>query len=224
MISMIACAGDGEDDKGAVRVTARADLATSELATDDGWAIRLTALKLTLRDVQLGALSLPGPKELDLLASAGSAALYAQGRLASGSYTNASFVLERVRLAGSGSKAGVEKRFDWSFDGPIHYVRCRNQTELPARGEANLEITVQPAALFRSSLVAGQNSTSFQAIADADGDGDGNVIGDELWAQGVAGYELGDQKYLSSLWEFIIAQLAQLGHVDADARCEILAL
>jgi hypothetical protein len=33
-----------------------------------------------------------------------------------------------------------------------------------------------------------------------------------------------DSDYLSSLWEFIIAQLARLAHVDDNARCGIVAL
>lgn len=219
----MACARDG-DDNGELRVTARADLSASALETDDGWAIRFEALRLTLRDVQLDALSLLGPAELDLFATAGAAELYARGELAGGNYTHARFVLERVRLAGSASKAGVEKRFDWSFDGPIRYVNCRNQTELTAKGKTDLQITVVPGALFRRSLIPGQTSTSFQPIADADTNRDDNVVSDELWEKGVDGYELGGQKYVSSLWEFIFAQFPQLAHVDDDAGCELLAL
>lgn len=214
-LASIACGEGGEPshERGTLSVTMRAEL--GELTTKDGWTLQFDSMSASVRGLTLGSLSASEPQPLAL--SDGAEQTLGQARVQSGSYGNAHFTVERVELAGSANKDGVQLSFDWQFEAPTHYVRCGEPTRVPADGQGTLRVSLEPAQLFRSSLVADE-PLSFQAIADADS-GDLEVVGDELWSADVGNYELGSQRNVSSLWEFIEALVPQLATV-AGVHCE----
>lgn len=219
---LCACGDDDPPSQGTLRVVVRAEPTSFALTTSDDWEVQFEKLAVSVREVKLAGLALSNSRELDFTAAPGTVLELGEGMVSSGQHTHAAFTMERLVIAGTASKEGVSKHFDWQLEQPTEYVRCANQTRVAADESATLTLVVEPGQLFRNSIASAEPTLLFQAVADADRNDDGEVEGDELWeVPPIAGFDLGDERRISTFWEYMEALVKRVGHVDDDVQCEV---
>lgn len=190
-------------------------------AMADGWAVTFDRFVVTVDDVVVGGVAATNSASPDLaVATGGAGHPIASLSVPEGKHTGARFALSRIELAGSASKDGVTKRFEWAFDQPTRFTGCETTTTVADGGQATFEITVHADHFFYDSLVSEAPAVVFQALADADADGDGDITQAELEAADIGGYDPGSAGGVGSLWAWLVAQSQSVGHVDGEGHCD----
>jgi hypothetical protein len=123
-----------------------------------------------------------------------------------------------VVVSGTGTKAGVSKSFEWTFDTPTKYSNCQLELE---EGQG-FQITVHADHLFYDSLISEDPGVRFQALADADTDGDGVITQSELAATDIGSYDPGSEG-VEDLWAWLVAQSQTMGHFNGEGHCDASA-
>jgi hypothetical protein len=134
------------------------------------------------------------------------------------------------RVAGTAVREGLEKRFDWYFDGAVTANLCRNGVDdtvglsVSPGGTSDLQVTLHADHLLWDQLGTEEANLRFQALADADLNADGEVDEEELRARSTqdAGYETSGLD-LPDLWSYLRFSLAQSVHLNGDGLCQIRA-
>ena len=217
---LLACAGEGE-----VTATVYGEdfielgIPAEEMA--DGWSVTFNRFFVTVEDVIVGGIQLPPGEPLDLsVETQGAGHPLASAVIPAGDHTDSSFVIARTELAGSASRDGTTKTFDWVFDQETHYAACETTTKVTAGGAATFQVTVHADHFFYDSLVAEEPLVVFQALADADGNDDGVISRTELEVTDIGSYDAGSDGEVNDLWTWLIAQSRTLGHVDGEGHCD----
>lgn len=193
-------------------------------AVDDGWAVDFGRFEVDVRDVVVAGQQLAIDEPVDLVPSS-SGAGHELGRVVvpAGEHSAAAFTIARVAVDGTATKGEAMRAFRWVFDEPTRYEACETTTVVPAGGSAVLQITVHADHLLFDSLVATTPRLLFQPLADADADADGTITPDELAAADIGAYDPGSADGVDDLWQWLNAQVRNLGHVDGEGHCRAAA-
>lgn len=216
-----ACAeGDGT-----VRVTAYGEAFIEEgipaADMNDGWAVSFDRFDVFIRDVQVAGASVELVTPVDVAeASDGAGHELGSAAVAEGTYGDASFVIERIEVEGSGVLGAERKTFSWVFDQATAYEACDARTSVPEGGVGTFQITIHADHLFYDSLVAEEPQLLFQPLADADADADGALTREELSATGIGAYDPGSEGGVDDLWAWLVAATRTVGHADGEGHCE----
>ncbi len=187
----------------------------------DAWAVTFDRFEVTVEQVVVGGVTVSTTDTLDLsVATNGAGHTLANALISAGDHKDASFSITRVEMVGSGTKDGITKTFDWTFDEATLYTACETTTTVTEAGEATFQITVHADHFFYDSLVAEEPQVLFQALADADQDNDGELTQAELEVTDIGGYDPGSAGDVNDLWTWLIAQSRTLGHVDGEGHCD----
>jgi hypothetical protein len=218
--------GDGE---GTLMVTAFGEPFIEEgipaEAMEDGWAVTFGRFAVALRDVRLARAPIGLPTNLDVSEpSGGLGHEYGSTPMAEGSYSDGSFVIERIQVEGSASLGAMTKSFVWQLDAPTAYTACQTTTVVPDGGTGTFQITIHADHLFYDSLVAEEPGLGFQPFADADTDGDAQLTQAELTATGIGSFDPGSEGGVENLWDWLVAATRTIGHVDGEGHCDATPL
>ncbi len=226
-IGAAAC-GDDAPGEGEVTVTVYGEafieegIPASEMA--DGWAVSFDRFLVTIDAVTVGGVQLPAAAPIDIsVPTDGAGHVVGAAVVDAGAHDNSSFVITRVELAGSATKDGVDKSFEWVIDQPTRYSACETTTVVPEGDAGTFQITVHADHFFYDSLVAEEPNVVFQALADADADTDGVITEAELAATDIGAFDPGSDGAVDNLWTWLIAQSRTLGHVDGEGHCDFQA-
>lgn len=218
---LVAC-GEGE---GTVRVTAYGESFIEDgipaADVNDGWAVNFDRFEVFIRDVQVAGAAVSVPSSVDVSeASGGAGHELGSAPVSEGSYGDASFVIERIEVEGSGTLGAETKTFAWVFDAPTAYEACEARTAVSDGGIGTFQITLHADHLFYDSLVAEEPQILFQPLADADEDADGALAEQELAATGIGSYDPGSAGGVEDLWAWLVAATRTVGHADGEGHCE----
>jgi hypothetical protein len=219
---LVACGDDAGE--GTIVVTAYGeDYVEEGVGADemeDGWAVTFSRFDVTFADVSIAGRAIPTPSPVDLIPETGGEG-HELGRVTAdaGTYEDARFTIARVLVEGEAVKDEVEKTFAWTFEPGITYSNCETSTRVRAGEESSFEITIHADHLFFDSRVASEPDLRFQALADADENEDGEITRAELEAAGLGAYDPGSESHITSLWDYLEALVAELGHADGEAHC-----
>lgn len=220
------CGGEGEGD---VTVTVYGEefievgIPADEMA--DGWAVDFERFVVGIEKIAVGGVEMTAPDPIDIsVATGGAGHPIATAAVPVGAHSGSRYRITEVSLAGSATKDGVTKTFDWSFDEPTDYSACETTTLVEEGETATFEITVHADHFFYDSLVAEEPQVVFQALADADADADGIIARTELEASDLGAYDAGSGGDVQNLWAFLVAQSRSLGHVDGEGHCDARAV
>ncbi|MEN0062497.1 MAG: hypothetical protein AAGA48_10125 [Myxococcota bacterium] len=215
-----ACSADGD-----VAVTVYGEdfvelgIPANEMA--DGWSVTFDPFIVTVDEVVVGGVEMPAGDPIDLSVETGGAGHpLAQAAVPTGDHTGSSFAITRIELAGSASKDGTTKTFDWVFDQRTDYSACETTTEVSEGGTATFQIAVHADHFFYDSLVAEEPQVVFQTLADSDADDDGTITRQELEAADIGSFDPGSSGEVNDLWTWLVAQSGTLGHVDGEGHCD----
>lgn len=119
-----------------------------------------------------------------------------------------------------GAYAGT---FTWAFPAGATYDCDPENLVVSAGAQARTQLTVHGDHLFFDSLVAEDAVLRATAYVAADANGDGEITQAELAAAPVAptGLDRGGDTSVESLWDYLTAQVRQLGHVDGEGHCDV---
>lgn len=216
---------DAESGEGVVQVAVYGEdfieqgIPASEMT--DSWAVTFDRFVVTVEDVVVGGVSMPNAGALDIsVATDGSGHTITSAAVPAGSHSDSSFAITRVEAAGSATKDGVTKTFDWTFDQRVDYTACETTTEVADGGNATFQVTVHADHFFYDSLVSEDPQLVFQTLADADTDGDNAITRAELEASDIGSLDAGSGGDVNDLWAWLVAQNATLGHVDGEGHCD----
>ncbi len=188
---------------------------------DDGWAVSFDSFVVTVDRVEIAGMTISGVDPVDISTPTnGSGQQLSQQDVAAGEYTDTSYTISRVEVAGKATKDGVEKTFAWDLAAPTRYLNCETTTVVEASAPGTFQITVHADHLFYDSIVAEEPQLFFQAFADADSDADGSITWEELSAQGIGAYDPGNAD-IDNLADWVIALSQTLGHVDGEGHCDV---
>jgi hypothetical protein len=216
-----ACAEDGE---GTITVTTYGEAFIEEgIPADDladGWAIDFETFEVSLNAITVAGQTLADPDPIELTTpSNGARQALGAITVAEGSYGDATFRIDELRVVGSATDGADTVTFDWTFSDATRYEGCEATTVVADGGQATFQITVHADHLFYDSLVSEEPDLRFQAIADADSDGDGAVTQAELAAADIGAYDPGNSD-ADDLWSFLVEQSRTVGHVDGEGHCD----
>ena len=137
-----------------------------------------------------------------------------------------------VHVEGQAQKAGMTKRFAWTFTEATAYRSCRGDKDGKATegvlvtngGTDNVELTIHGDHLFYDDLQADNAVLRFEAIAGADADGDGAVTMAELAAVPLTSipegsYGTGSAGGINDLGTYVAALARTLGHFRGEGEC-----
>ena len=143
-----------------------------------------------------------------------------------------------VYVAGTASKATLEKKFAWGFAIGTHYSDChaeqdgRDQPGIVVTNNTNIDVqlTTHGDHPFYDRLQSSADPTiltslRFQAIANADADADGEVTLEELDATPLD-VRVYDQSGLRAptLGAFVTALARTIGHFRGEGECSVSAV
>lgn len=222
--------GCGSDDgEGTIRVMAFGEefiergIAASDM--DDGWAIHFDRFAVSLSDVTVAGQALAVRSPVNLVEpSDGEGQEIGSLAVAAGNHGEAAFRVVGLEVAGSASREGVDKAFDWVFDQTTRYDRCEAVTRVGDGETAAFQLTFHADHLFYDSLVSETPALRFQALADADADADGTLTRAELSMTGIGPYDPGSEGGVDDLWAWLVAATSTVGHVDGEGHCEAALL
>ncbi len=188
---------------------------------DDGWAVEFDRFVVTVDAIDIADMATGALAPVDLTTPTnGEGQQLAELSVGDGEYTNAAFSITRIEVAGSATKAGTTKTFDWTFETPTRYVNCATTTIVDGDSPGRFEITVHADHLFYDSIVAEEPQLLFQALADADTDADGSITREELASQGIGAYDPGNAA-IDNLADWLDALTQTVGHVDGEGHCDV---
>lgn len=191
---------------------------------NDGWSVSFDKFEVVVEDVVIGGETVSSSGPIDIAVNTdGTGHALGVASMDVGTYTNQSYVISRVSMAGSATKDGVTKTFDWVFDQKTQYTKCEATTKVTEGADAMFQVTVHADHFFYDSLVAEEPQVVFQALADADANDDGAITPDELKATDIGAYDAGSSGDVNDLWSWLIAQSRTLGHVDGEGHCDARA-
>ena len=219
LCTLSAC-GSGE---GEVRVTAYGEsYIEAGIPVDvmtDGWSVTFDHFTVSLDDIMVGGLSVPA-KTVDLTEpSNGQGQELGRIQLPEDIYTDSRYSIVRIEVAGSASKEGVTKQFEWTFDEGTAYTDCEANTMVTDGGTSEFQITVHADHLFFDSIVSNEPQILFQPLADTDTNQDDIVSSEELGATDIGAYDPGNES-IDDLWSWLMALHRTVGHVDGEGHCD----
>jgi hypothetical protein len=186
-------------------------------ALRDGWAVRFEAFRMQFSDLHIGTASIPDPTRVDLTVPSNGAGLtLAEVEVSPGEYGGAAFVVSEIEALGRATRAGVTKRFAWSFTSPTYYDACTPVTSIPEGADARIQIAVHGENLFQDELSARAPSLSFDHLAASDTDDDGFIsraeleLATDLPAQPASGR-------VDNLWDWLVASSRTLSTLDGGS-------
>jgi len=131
-----------------------------------------------------------------------------------------------VYVSGHASRDGSTITFAWGFDVAVDYVDCHAADTVPTGGTGTTQLTIHGDHLLYESLVDHDASLRFGPLADADANADGEVTPAELAAvSGIAfgaldHYDVGAGSGIDNLWDYLVAQVETIGHIDGEGHCD----
>lgn len=134
-----------------------------------------------------------------------------------------------VFVVGTARKGEVSKSIRWGFATDTLYERCTPHDgepglTVPSGAEVKVDLTIHGDHLFLDDLQSEESVMRFEALAAADTDEDGEVTLEEL-AQvdlttlPLGSYGTGSVANVTSLRDFITAQIHTLGHFQGEGEC-----
>ena len=129
-----------------------------------------------------------------------------------------------VQVEGSATKGDVTKNFGWRFTTATPYGPCEISQPLATGGTITSQFTIHADHLFYDDLDSSEPNVAFDLIATADANNDGTITEVELAGVDITGetrYQVGSRTEIGTLWAFIEAQTATLGHIDGEGHCEV---
>jgi len=222
LLLLSACVATGDEGELTVTIYGEAFIEEGIPASEtDGWEVTFERFAVVLRDVKVADRGVLVSYPIDLSRPSGGAGyLMGTGLVPSGEYTDATFTIAHMEVRGSATKGDVTKTFDWVFDEAVRYSECETTTVIPAGGAATFQITLHADHLLYDSLVSETPQLTFQGIADADADADGVITREELEAADLGAYDPGSGGDIDTLWDYLAAQAATVGHVDGEGHCK----
>lgn len=228
----VACAGLGcgsGGETGTVQVTAYAEefveqgIAAEEMA--DGWSVAFERFSVSVANVSLAGLPVEVVSTIELAQpSGGSGQVLGEVATPEGRYQDARYDVLQTRVAGTATRAGEAKSFDWSFEEPVRHSQCATVTAVRAGEVSTLQITLHADHLFYDSLVAEEPALRFQSLANADENEDGVVQLDELALASLGTYDPGNADEVQDLRGWLRAAARSMGHIDGEGHCEVARL
>jgi hypothetical protein len=188
---------------------------------DDGWAVTFDRFDVSVDDLTVAGTSFPVAGPVDLTpASVGRGHELGRAEVAPGSHDDARFTISRVVVEGEATLDDVRKHFALTFDHAVTYSGCETSVHVEHGRETTFEVTIHADHLFFDSRAATRPGLRFQALADADTDEDGEITQAELASADLGDYDPGsDGGHLQSLWDYLVALVAEIAHADGEAHC-----
>ena len=135
-----------------------------------------------------------------------------------------------VYVEGTATRGAEQRTVRWGFDTATRYAACATAETGPgvtvsAGSEVTAQITVHGDHLFHDQLTP-DAQVRFGPIAEADADGDGEVTLDELGAVPLSSlpldlYGTGGTPNVTTLRDFVTAQVRSLGHFQGEGHCQV---
>lgn len=139
-----------------------------------------------------------------------------------------------VYVEGTGSKAGVVKRFAWGFTEDTLYENCRGEVAgseqsgavVTAGGTDTIQLTIHGDHMFYDDLASPDAKLRFVNVAAADANADGEVTLEELAgverADLVEGsYQVGGFSDVFTYRDFVTQLSRTIGHFRGEGECEL---
>jgi hypothetical protein len=180
------------------------------------WAIRFEAFRIQFSDLHIAGATVADPPRVDLtVLSNGAGLTLAEVDVEPGEYAGAAFTVSEIEALGRATRAGVTKRFAWSFTSPTFYDACGRTTSIPEGGEARFQIAAHGEALFAGELEPSASTPAFDHLASADGNGDGFITRGELELATDFPDEPGAR--VDNLWDWLVLLSRRVATLDGDA-------
>jgi hypothetical protein len=134
-----------------------------------------------------------------------------------------------IAIAGTATKGGVTKMFDWSFTMKLGYAHCQGEEESVVDGKnLTVQATIHGDHVFYDDLTSPEPNVSFQIFADSDTDNNNMITLAELAAKDIrtqTRYQVGSTKDLAgaeitNLRQFLEVQIGTIGHFNGEGHCE----
>ncbi|MBL8951747.1 MAG: hypothetical protein JNK82_13275 [Myxococcaceae bacterium] len=234
----------------------------TEAGFTDGWELRFTKFVVNLGEIEVGdtkgtkVASMAKPKVFDV-AKAGPVEVTRFANLPAGRWDVVGYSIAPVTdsdtgnadaadvtamktgglsvlVAGSATKTGTTKTFEWGFTTNTHYGECEQEqlgkgVVVPVGGEDTAQLTIHGDHLWFDSLQSDEAKMRFDPIAAADTNpADGNVTLAELGAVmltslPVTQYGTGGASNVKTLRDFIEVLTRNLGHYRGEGHCNAMS-
>jgi hypothetical protein len=132
-----------------------------------------------------------------------------------------------IWVAGSASKSGVTKTFDWGFKMKLTYAHCEAGMTIDGDNVV-MQSTIHADHLFYDDAVSDEPNVAFDLFATADADNDNAITLEELGTTDIrtqTRYQVGSNrdlegKEITNLRQFLEKQVTTVGHINGEGHCE----